>query len=139
MLGFWIVTPLPEVHLMPSQATNAWFSLGGRTVALNKTSDQSKLRITYQDTLGTKASLSNSCHWRIMVDGNMEVARFSDSDVDGAFGWRMHNGAHMAWVLSLPAGPHSVRIDNLKTTNANECSSGWNTPVGNFLSVEEIQ
>lgn len=136
MLGFAIATSLPDMRLTQSQAHSTWFNLTNRVVSFNKTSDTSKLRITYQDTLGTRAMSYNGCQWRILLDGNL-VSFFSDADVESSFGWRMHNGAHIAWSFNVPAGAHQVLIQNLRMPSAFECLSGWNN-IGNFLSVEEI-
>jgi hypothetical protein len=125
------------VRLTLAQAAGSWYTLPGRSVTINKTSDTSKLRITYQDTLGARTATYNACQWRFMLDGNV-VAWFSDSDVEGSVGWRMHNGAHVAWSLNVPAGAHTVRVDNLRMSTASECLSGWNN-IGNFLTIEEIQ
>jgi hypothetical protein len=99
--------------------------------------DTSKLKITYQDTLGARAALFNGCSgasWSTMP----VVATFSDGDLENsAMGWRITNGSHLAWGLGFSSGQHIVRVDFLRTTNATDCLSGWNT-TGNFLSVEEI-
>jgi hypothetical protein len=118
------------------QPANAWFIVTDRYLFYNKVSDTSKLRITYQDTLGTLSNNYNGCQWRIVVDTTV-VAQFSKADVAGPAGWRMDNGTHTAWRLGLPAGDHAIRVDNLRMPHADECLSGWNT-VGSFLSVEEI-
>jgi hypothetical protein len=131
-----MVGPFAELKLTMSHPAGPWFTLTDRTVTYNKVSDTSKLRITYTDSLAAKSSAANACFWAIIVDG-IERASFSESDVDGSFGWRNHNGAHVAWVSNLPAGPHIVRVDNKKNIASVECSSGTNAR-GNFLSVEEI-
>jgi hypothetical protein len=136
VLNFVIATSLPDVRLTTAQTTGAWFSLPGRSVTINKTSNTSKLRITYQDTLGSRAAMYNACQWRFMLDGNV-VKFFSDADVESGFGWRMTNGAHVAWSFNVPAGAHTVRVDALRNSSATECLSGWNN-IGNFLSIEEI-
>jgi len=106
-------------------------------VSLVKVSDTSKLKITYQDTLGTRAQTFNACQWRIVVDG-VVVSYFSDGDMDiSAFSWRITNSAHSAWAFGVPAGTHDIHVEGLRTPSAAECLSGWNT-TGNFLSVEEI-
>ena len=137
LLGFAMATPLQQITLTSSQAANVWFALPTRSISFTKVSDTSKLRITYQDTLGARSTSMNACFWRIVVDGVIQTS-FSDSDVDGSFGWRLHNGSHIAWVLNLPAGSHRVSVDNMRNSTAMECSSGTNT-TGNFLSVEEMQ
>jgi hypothetical protein len=136
MLGFAISAELPNVQIDPTQATDTWFPLANRLVVLNKVSDGSKLRITYQDTLGAKAMTYNACEWRIVVD-NTVVSFFSDGDLEGSLGWRINNAAHMAWAFNVPAGTHAIHVDGLRTQFGTECLSGWNT-TGNFLSVEEI-
>jgi hypothetical protein len=107
-------------------------------VSLVKVSDTSKLKITYQDTLGTLAAIFGACQWRIVVDG-AEVSNFSDGDMDnsGNTRWRMNNAAHVAWSFRVPAGTHDIHVEGVRTPSATECLSGWNT-TGNFLSVEEI-
>jgi len=138
MLGFTIVSALPDVRLTTSNGTlaNQWYTIGKRVLSVTKASDTSKLRITYQDTVGTRASVHNSCMWRIMLDGN-SIASFSDGDVEGTYGWRMHNGAHMAWAFDVPAGTHDVHVEFERLPTATDCLAGWNT-TGNFLSVEEL-
>jgi len=137
MVGFAISAELPNVQIDPSHATNTWFPLANRVVFLNKVSNSSKLRITYQDTLGAKAATYDACEWRIVVDDTV-VSFFSDGDLEiASLGWRIHNAAHMAWALNIPAGMHAIHVDGLRTAFGTECLSGWNT-TGNFLSVEEI-
>jgi hypothetical protein len=136
MLGISMISALPDVRLTSTLLTNTWYILSRRVVSVNKTSPTSKLRITYQDTLGTKSMVHNSCQWRIVIDQSI-VSFFSDGDVEGSYGWRMHNGTHTAWALDIPAGTHEVRVENLRTPSATDCLSGWNNS-GNFLSVEEI-
>ena len=138
VLGLVLVNSLGDARLTMTHAANAWFTLPNRVVTINKVSSTSKLRITYQDTLGTRSSAMNICHWRIVVDGATTVSSFSNPDVEGSLGWRMSNGAHVAWAFNLPAGSHQVRVDNLKTSTSAECWSGFNTTTSNFLSVEEI-
>jgi len=136
-LAFALVSELPDVRLNSSSPVNTWSMVANRVVSLNKLSDTSKLRITYQDTLGARAAVFNGCQWRIVAD-NAVLAVFSEGDLENAsMGWRINNGAHVAWGLNLPAGPHVIRIDFLRTPNATDCLSGWNT-TGNFLSAEEI-
>ena len=124
---------------MRNKAANSWIPLDSREVFLNKTSSSSKLRITYQDTLGAKAMTYDACRWRIIIDGVTVVSSFSEGDLEiPTFGWRIQNSAHMAWGLGISAGTHSIRVEGLRTNSGSECLSGWNT-TGNFLSVEEIQ
>ena len=139
MTGFAISQGLPGVVITASQAVNTWLPLLNREVILDKTSDSSKLRITYQDTLGAKATTFDACRWRIIIDGFAVVASFSEGDLEiPSFGWRIHNSAHMAWGLGFSAGRHTIKVEGLRTPSGTECLSGWNT-TGNFLSVEEIQ
>jgi hypothetical protein len=126
-----------DVRLTTAQTANLWYQVNGRVVALNKTSNTSKLRITYQDTLGTRSDYYNGCQFRIVLDSTV-LAFFSAADYDGPYGWRMTNGSHTAWGINVPAGPHNVRVDFLRATTATDCLAGWNT-IGSFLSVEEIQ
>ena len=134
-----------DIRLTTVHPTNVWIPLTGRVVSLVKISETSKLRITYQDTLGTRAQTFNACQWRIVVDGAVVVSYvfiinlyFSDGDMDiAAFSWRINNAAHVGWAFSVPAGTHDIHVEGLRTPSASECLSGWNT-TGNFLSVEEI-
>jgi hypothetical protein len=136
-LAFAIVTSLPDVRLDIYSPLNTWFTVANRVVPLNKISNVSKLRITYQDTLGARASIFNGCQWRIVVDDAV-LSTFSDGDLENsATGWRITNGSHMAWGFGISAGPHVIRVDFARTPNATDCLSGWNT-TGNFLSVEEM-
>src|SRR5688572_22339170 len=89
MLGFAIATSLPDVRLTQGHPANTWHTLANRIVSFNKTSDTSKLRITYQDTLGQRAMTYNGCQWRIVLDGLSVVSFFTDADVEASFGWRM--------------------------------------------------
>jgi hypothetical protein len=136
VLNFAIVSAFPDTRLNNTLLTNTWYILTRRQLPFNKTSPTSKLRVTYQDTVGTRAFIYNACQWRIVIDQTI-LSFFSDGDVEGALGWRMHNGAHVAWAFDIPGGAHEIRVENLRTPNATECLSGWNT-TGNFLSVEEI-
>jgi len=136
-LAFGIAGPLPDVRLTTVHPTNTWIALTSRVVSLVKLSDTSRLKITYQDTLGARTSNFNACLWRIVVDG-ASVSSFSDGDLDiPSFSWRITNAAHMAWAFNIPAGTHDIHVEGLRTPNGAECLSGWNT-TGNFLSVEEI-
>jgi hypothetical protein len=132
-----MVSEFLDVRLTTAQTAGVWYQINGRVVSVDKTSSTSKLRITYQDTLGTNAANYNGCQFRIVLD-NIEVARFSAGDVQGVSGWRMINGSHTAWSLNVPAGTHVARVDFLRASYANECLAGWNA-LGSFLSVEEIQ
>jgi hypothetical protein len=137
VLAFGIAGPLADIRLTTVHPTNTWIPLTGRVVSLVKVSDSSKLRITYQDTLGTRSSSYNACEWRIVVDRAV-VSFFSDGDLEiQSLAWRMTNAAHMAWAFNIPAGTHDIHVEGLRTPYAAECLSGWNT-TGNFLSVEEI-
>ena len=136
MLGFSIVTGLPDVRLTGSQPMNTWFPLTKRSLTFGKSSATSKLRIAYQDTLGARASFYNGCQWRIVLDQTI-VSFFSDGDLEGTYGWRMHNGTHTAWAFDVPTGQHEVHVEMLRGQNTSDCLSGWNT-IGNFFSVEEI-
>jgi|GEM_PF-1990878 len=137
ILAFGIAGPLADIRLTTVHPTNVWIPLTGRVVSLVKVSDTSKLKITYQDTLGTRAQTFNACEWRIVVDGAV-VSYFSDGDSDiSVFSWRITNASHAAWAFHIPAGTHDIHVEGLRTPNASECLSGWNT-TGNFLSVEEI-
>jgi hypothetical protein len=136
-LAFGIAGPLADIRLTTVHPTNTWIPLTGRVISLVKMSDTSKLRITYMDTLGARATSFNACQWRIVVDGAV-WAFFSDGDMENpTFGWRIHNSAHLAWAFNIPAGTHDIHVEGLRTPAAAECLSGWNT-TGNFLTVEEI-
>jgi hypothetical protein len=137
MLGFNIVTGLPDVRLTVSQAVNTWFALTKRSLTFNKSSATSKLRVTYQDTLGARATFYNSCEWRFVLD-QTPLSLFSDGDLEGSYGWRMHNGTHTAWAFDIPTGQHEVHVEMLRMQNATDCLAGWNNTLGNFFSVEEI-
>lgn len=136
VLGFSMVNALPDTRLNGGQQNNIWYILTKRTLPFNKVSPTSKLRITYQDTLGARAFAHNACLWRIVIDLNV-LATFSAGDLEGNYGWRMQNATHTAWAFDVAAGAHEVRVENLRTPNATDCLSGWNT-TGNFLAVEEI-
>lgn len=139
LLGVTIVGPLGDSKLLMQHLPGNWYNLPTRTVNFTKVSSTSKVRITLQDTLGSKATTIGGCLWRFMMNSDLNpVAQFSDSDADGNLAWRMHNGAHVAWVFNLPAGPHQVRVENFKTTASFECWTGYNTATSNFISVEEI-
>jgi len=118
-----------------------WRDLPHRLLNFTKQFPGSKLKITYQDTLGTDGQYFAGCEWQILLDGNI-VAFFSDADYEGPMSWRMTNAAHVAWA-DAPAGSHQVIVQNRGNRGAwsiygtYECLSGWNT-TGNFLSVEEI-
>src|SRR5688572_23533322 len=75
MLGFAIATSLPDVRLTQGHPVNTWHTLSGRVLNFTKTSDTSKLRITYQDTLGQRALTYNGCQWRVVLDVISEIGR----------------------------------------------------------------
>jgi hypothetical protein len=52
VLAFNIVHTLPDTRLNGGQQNNVWYVLTKRTLPVNKVSPTSKLKITYQDTLG---------------------------------------------------------------------------------------
>ena len=136
-LAFAIVSQLPDVRLNSISPVNTWSPVANRLVSVNKMSGSSKLRVTYQDTLGARAAVFNGCQWRILVDG-LSLTTFSDGDLENSsLGWRINNAAHVAWGFDIPAGSHLIRVDFMRTPNATDCLSGWNT-TGNFLSVAEI-
>ncbi len=117
-----------------------WWTIPNRTLAFTKQSAGSRLRITYQDTLGTYGQFYAGCEWRILLDG-AQIAFFSDADLDGAFNWRMNNASHVVWATAT-AGARTIVVQNRGNRGAwgagtSECLQGWNT-TGNFLSVEEI-
>ena len=136
-------------HLMPDRFLpkdfeekyrSVWVDVPQRVVNFTKRFDNSLLKITYQDTLGTLGSSYSGCNWRILLDGS-EISFFSDADLTGAAGWRMSNAAHVVWSTTTAAGTHVVQVQNRGNSGAwtttIECLQGWNTS-GNFLSVEEI-
>jgi hypothetical protein len=118
-----------------------WWTIPNRSLNFTKRFGSSKLKITYQDTLGTLGQYYQGCEWQILLDGQ-QVAFFSDADGDqSTVTWRMTNAAHVAWANGA-AGQHTVVVQNRGQRGAwgsgtNQCLQGWNT-VGNFLSVEEI-
>lgn len=118
-----------------------WFDVPNRTLSFTKRSAASRLRITYQDTLGGHGRFYAGCEWRILLDGG-EIMFFSDADVDRPQDtWHMSSSAHVAWGNGA-AGAHVIQVQNRGNRGAwgagtNECLQGWNT-TGNFLSVEEI-
>jgi hypothetical protein len=120
---------------------STWYSLPNRGLGFTKRYADSKLRITYQDTLGGHGRFYGGCEWRILLDGN-EIMFFSDGDIDRPNDtWHMSSSAHVAWA-SPAAGAHTVQVQNRGNRGAwgqgtNECLQGWNN-TGNFLSVEEI-
>jgi hypothetical protein len=132
-----MVSQFGDVRLTTAQLANTWYQINGRLVVFNKASGTSKLRIIYQDTLGTRSDNYNGCQFRIVVDSTI-VGFFSAADYDGPYGWRMSNASHTAWAQNFAAGPHQIRIDFLRAPPATDCLAGWNQ-TGGFLSVEEIQ
>jgi hypothetical protein len=137
VLGFHIATPLPHAVISTQgPESDKWYPLPARTVTFNKTSATSKLRITLQDTLGTYASVYNGCKWRFLVDG-VEIGFFSAGDTEPLAGWRMDNGAHVAWAFGVGTGTRVVKVEWMRLPVGVECLAGWNN-TANFLSVEEI-
>ena len=132
---------LPEVRTNSSVvAARVWRDLPSRVLTFRKQFADSKLRVTYQDTLGTYGQFYQGCEWRIVLDGN-QILFFSAGDLEGFANWRMDNGAHVAWATAND-GMHTIIVQNRGNRGAwgagtSECLSGWNT-TGNFLSVEEI-
>jgi hypothetical protein len=123
-----------------------WVPVPQRALAFVKRFEASKLKITFQDTLGTLAANYENCNWRIVLDGKT-ILQFSDADGDlPATAWKMTNAAHVAWATA-PAGNHKVEVQNQGGARGtwvmgmNECLTGWNTGAvgeGGFLSVEEL-
>src|SRR5262249_11376516 len=115
--------------------------LPNRVLDFTKQFPNSKLKITYQDTLGALSQFDAGCEWQILLDGN-SIAFFSTADLfSNNMSWHMANAAHMAWA-NAAAGNHRIVVQNRGNRGAwgggtEECLSGWNT-TGNFLSVEEI-
>jgi hypothetical protein len=118
-----------------------WYDLPNRGLAFTKRYADSKLRVTYQDTLGGHGRFYGGCEWRVMLDAT-QIMFFSDGDMDRPSDtWHMSSAAHVAWA-NAPAGDHTLQVQNRGSRGAwgqgtNECLQGWNT-TGNFLSVEEI-
>ena len=118
-----------------------WFDVPNRTLSFVKRFADSRLRITYQDTLGGNGRYFAGCEWRMLLDGG-EIMFLSDADADRPpDSWHMTNAAHIAWA-NAAAGTHVVQVQNRGNRGAwgsgtNECLQGWNT-TANFLSVEEI-
>jgi hypothetical protein len=118
-----------------------WYDVPNRTLSFVKRYADSRLRVTYQDTLGGNGRFYAGCEWRMLLDGG-EIMFLSDADADRPPDtWHMSNAAHIAWA-SGAAGAHVVQIQNRGNRGAwgagtNECLQGWNT-TANFLSVEEI-
>jgi len=132
-----MIKDLPDVRVGSGHDVNTWYTM--RSLAFTKSSNSSRLRITYQDTLGAKTFTYAACSWRIRL-GTTVLSSFSAGDVEDPFGgfrWRMQNAAHIAWALDVVSGNYLVEVDTLRTPNASECLSGYNT-TGNFLSVEEL-
>jgi hypothetical protein len=125
-------------------AATTWTPVTGRTVMFNKKYASSLLKITYQDTLGMLGTRYDGCQWRIMVD-DVQIAWFTEGDVENLYGWKMGNGAHVAWSKNTAAGKRTVTIEWRSRSawvaagmdGTTECLAGWETD-GNFLSVEEI-
>lgn len=133
---------LPDVRNNSAvSAAGAWYVVPGRTVVFTKLGPTSRLRVTYQDTLGSWSKFYDGCEWRILLDG-AEILYFSDADIEGTTeSWHMSNAAHVAWATAA-AGAHTIIVQNRGSRGAwnngtNECMMGWNTR-GNFVSVEEI-
>ncbi|HEY5951277.1 MAG TPA: hypothetical protein VIV40_37550 [Kofleriaceae bacterium] len=122
-------------------AATTWFDPPNRTLGFVTQYTGSRLRITYQDTLGGHGRFFAGCEWRMLVDGG-EVMFFSDADQDLPNDtWHMSSAAHIAWASVAP-GSHVVKVQVRGNRGAwgggtNECLQGWNT-TANFLSVEEI-
>ncbi len=118
-----------------------WYSVPNRGLAFPKRYADSRLRITYQDTLGGYGRFYGGCEWQILLDG-AEIAFFSDADSDRPNdAWNMSNASHVVWANGT-AGDHVLQVQNRGGRGAwgsgtNECLQGWNT-TSNFLSVEEI-
>jgi hypothetical protein len=135
ILALYSVGQFQEVRFNRQSAAETWFRMAGRLVSWNSTTNNAKLRITYQDTLGAHAGVINACRWRILLDG-IQLEHFS-KDIDGTTGWHIDNSTHTVWAYNVPAGSHEVVVEVQRAGNANECIAGWNTS-GNFLSVEEL-
>jgi hypothetical protein len=124
-----------------TSAPQTWYTLPNRTLGFIKRFATSKLRVTYQDTLGSAGQYFQGCEWHVLLDGS-EIGFFSDADLDRpAITWMMHNAAHVMWAQGA-VGSHTIVVQNRGnrgawTSGTIECLQGWNT-TNNFLSVEEI-
>ncbi len=115
---------------------SGWRNIPNRTLSYTKLRDDSIIRVTYQDTLGTLGNNYDRCRWRILIDGK-QVAYFSDADLSGLNNyWRMSNATHTGLGLGFKKGKHTVQVQSFRN-GAQECLMGWNTN-GNFLAAEEV-
>ena len=139
---FHYVDDFVDYRLRPDTqgfAESQWFPVTDRVINFTKCSDTSLLRVTYQDTLGTRASIYGMCEWRIVLN-DLQYARFSAGDhQSGTVRWTMDNGSHTAIIPNFPAGEVELEVQvRLNTTESGaECLSGWNS-IGEYLSVEEF-
>lgn len=142
--SLWLTGPnLPlESNSASRSAANVWYTLASRTVSFTKAQATSKLRVTFQDTLGSYGTGYGGCEWQILLDGT-QIALFSEGADSSVPGWKIHNAAHIAWTTNTPAGSHTVTIQNRGVasrgawTTTTICETGWGT-TNSFVSVEEI-
>ena len=120
---------------LQGKALDTWHDVTDRVINFDKCSDNSLLRITYQDTLGRFGDGLDQCVWRIIVN-DVSYSEFSVGDSNFG-GWSIDNGAHIALVPGISSGPVTVKVQNRYHIGATSCLSGWNTE-GEFLSVEEF-
>lgn len=142
------VQGLPDMRNCQTGCTGSamnpnWWTIPSRALTFVKNRDDTLVKVTYQDTLGTLGQYYDGCEWQILVDGN-PVSFFSDGDQDlpSCCFWNMTNAAHQAIVPGLAVGSHSVAVQNRANrgawTGTQQCLQGWNT-TGNFLMAEELQ
>ena len=125
---------------MPDIRVNStsWTNVASREVTYDKQNENSQLRVTYFDSLGTSMTSQNTaCKWRLTMDNNA-VGKEQWHHSGAATGWRIWSGP-FEWLLSsIPAGSHTFRIQAMMGGGTNECLNGWNNgSQENFFIVQE--
>lgn len=88
---------LPDVRINETVvAPLVWRDVPSRSVAFIKRFASSRLKITYQDTLGAFSQFIQGCEWRLVLDETTTVASFSAGDHEAAgVSWRIANSARI--------------------------------------------
>jgi len=113
----------------------SWANLNNRSLAFTKRMDTSRLKLSWQDTLGAQGTSYGNCRWRFVVDGS-DIGYFSAADDYDTDGWEMENSLHQMVVENLAAGSHTWQIQVIRDSGSS-CLTGWNN-TGHYMMVEEI-
>jgi len=115
-----------------------WADLPGREFGFEKTSPESVLRVSYNDTLGySMIAEGPGCSWRLLVNG--AATQSFGSRTSKALGLRVWP-TNLEWLVEdLPVGHHDFKVQVKKESGASRCFAGWfDNNAENFIEVEEL-